>query len=109
MTSSGLLPKGSICSLNFLCLFRNPKIYEDPDSYLPSRWENPTQEMKDSFIPFSMGKQNCIGQSLARAELFAVVARICSEFELSVECEGSSDRNLTLKPVGMRLRACRVK
>ena len=108
MTSSGLLPKGSICALHFLLLFRNPEIYDNPDSYLPSRWENPTQAMKDAFVPFSLGKQGCIGQSLAKAETYAVVARICSEFDLSVECEGSSECSLTLKPVRVRLRACKV-
>lgn len=57
MTSSGLIPKGSLCSLQFLLVFRNPDFFEEPDSYLPSRWENPTREMKDAFNPFSLGKQ----------------------------------------------------
>jgi len=61
--------------------------------------------MLDAFNPFSLGKQNCVGQSLAQAETFAIVARICSEFELSVESEGTVDFFLTLKPVGARLRA----
>ena len=108
MTSSGLLPKGSICSLQFLLLFRNPDVFEDPDSFLPSRWEDPTREMLDAFMPFSLGKHSCIGQSLAQAESYAIVARICSEFELSVEDEGTSDFSLTFKPMGARLRARKV-
>jgi len=89
-----------------LLLFRNPDIFEDPNSHLPSRWENPTREMLDSFNPYSLGKQNCAGQSLAQAETFAVVARICTEFELSVECEGTVNYSFTLKPNGARLRVC---
>lgn len=100
-----LLPKGSICFLPFMLLFRNPDIFDEPDSFLPSRWEIPTRDMLDAFNPFSLGKQNCVGQSLAQAETFAIVARICSEFELSVESEGTVDFFLTLKPVGARLRA----
>ena len=108
MTSSGLLPKGSICSLQFLVMFRNPDIFDQPDSYCPSRWENPSPEMKDAFTPFSIGKQNCIGQTLAKAETSAIIARILSEFELTVECEGRSEVSLTLKPVGVRLKARRI-
>lgn len=107
MTSSGLLPRGSICSLQHSMLYRHPGIFDRADSFLPSRWENPTREMLDAFNPFALGKQNCIGRSLAQAETHSIVARICSEFELSVECEGSSDFSITWKPVGVRLKARR--
>ena len=61
--------------------------------------------MVDAFNPFSLGKQNCLGQSLAQAETFTIVARIVTKFELSVENEGTVDFFLTLKPVGAILRA----
>ena len=93
---------------HIMLLFRNPDIFNDPDSFQPSRWETPTRDMLDAFNPFALGKQNCVGQSLANAELFAIVARICSEFELSVESEGSVGFFLTLKPMGARLRARKV-
>lgn len=104
-----VIPKGSTCVAHFMLLFRNPDIFEDPESFIPSRWEHPTQEMNDAFNPFSLGKQNCLGQSLAKAEVIGIVARICSEYELWVECEGSIDFFLTVKPVGARLRARKVK
>lgn len=103
-----VLPEGSICIANFLLLFRNPDVFQEPDMFLPSRWEEPSREMLDSFHPFSLGKQNCVGQSLARAEVFGIIARICSEFELSLESEGRIDFYLTMKPVGWRLRARKV-
>lgn len=103
-----VIPRGSICVLHNITLFRNGDVFEDPDLFLPSRWEDPSREMLDSFHPFSLGKQNCIGQSLARAEIFGIVARICSEFELSVEEEGRVEFYMTLKPVGSRLRARRL-
>lgn len=114
ITSSGghLIPKGSRCFLPFMLLFRNPDVFEDPDSFIPSRWENPTREQLDAFQPFSLGKQNCVGQSLAKAETVSIVARIISEFELSVDdSEGpiTSDFRLTLKPVGAFLRARKLR
>lgn len=103
-----VLPKGSICMLTFILLFRNPDVFDEPDSFSPSRWENPTREMIDAMQPFGLGRQNCVGQALAKAETFAIVARIISEFELTVEKGGTVDFFLTLKPVGTRLRARKV-
>lgn len=109
MTSrSEILPKGSICYMPNMLLFRDPSIFEDPGSFQPSRWIKPSKEMSAAFIPFTLGKQNCIGQSLANAETFSIIARICSEFELSLESEGSVDFFLTLKPVGARLKARKI-
>lgn len=103
-----VLPKGSIVFLPFILLFRNPDIFENPDTFDPSRWEEPTREMLNAFNPFSLGKQNCMGQSLAKAETLAIVPKICSQFELTVEDEGDAAYFLTLKPVGARLSARRL-
>ena len=103
-----VIPKGSTCSLWFLLLSRDPSVFDEPDEYRPSRWENPTREMLDSFMPFSLGTRRCIGQTLAGAQLHTVVARICSEFELTVEDEGKVEFLMTLKPIGARLKARKV-
>jgi cytochrome P450 len=100
-----LLPKGSIIFMPFIMLLRNPNIFENENTFQPSRWETPTKEMTDAFVPFALGKQNCIGQSLANAELHCIAARICAEFDLEVKEEGTVDYFLTLKPVGARLIA----
>ena len=104
-----VVPRGGLCVANFLMLFRNHDVFADPDKFLSDRWEEPTREMLDAFQPFSLGRRNCVGQSLARAEIFGIVARICSEFELEVEEEGRVDFYLTVKPVGARLRARKVR
>ena len=103
-----IIPKGQTCILSFQLLFRNPHVFEDPDSFVPSRWINPTKLMLDCVTPFSLGKQNCIGQSLARVETFSIIARIISEYELTLESEGYIDFALTVKPVGYRLKARKV-
>jgi cytochrome P450 len=104
------IPKGSTCFLPFMLLFRNPEVFPEPDSFIPSRWENATREQLEAFQPFSLGKQNCVGQSLARAETTSIIARIISEFELSVDESSSisSEFFLTLKPVNAILRARKI-
>jgi cytochrome P450 len=106
-----LLPKGSIIFLPLLILImRNPRVFDNPDQFQPARWETSTQEMKDSLLPFSLGKKNCVGQALAMVEVHSVVARICSAFDLSVSEEGSiTEFFLTMKPVGAKLLATRAE
>lgn len=104
-----LLPKDSVIFLPLILLFRNPRVFENPDQFHPTRWEQPSQAMIDSFLPFSLGKQNCVGRALAKVEIESVIARICSEFDLSVVEEGSIDYLLTLKPTGAKLIAHKVE
>jgi cytochrome P450 len=105
-TSDGcVIPQNSNVVAAMILLHRNPAVFEDADKFVPSRWENPSQEMKDAFLIFSAGKQNCIGQALANAELQCIIPMILSHAELEVENEGTLDCFLTLKPRGALLKA----
>eukprot|EP00670_Eutreptiella_braarudii_P005024 CAMPEP_0174284574 /NCGR_PEP_ID=MMETSP0809-20121228/5999_1 /TAXON_ID=73025 ORGANISM="Eutreptiella gymnastica-like, Strain CCMP1594" /NCGR_SAMPLE_ID=MMETSP0809 /ASSEMBLY_ACC=CAM_ASM_000658 /LENGTH=461 /DNA_ID=CAMNT_0015380119 /DNA_START=135 /DNA_END=1520 /DNA_ORIENTATION=- len=103
-----ILPKGTVVWLPFLLPLRSEDIYADPDSFVPSRWDEPTEEMDEAFFPFALGQQNCVGQALAKAEMNVILARICSEFELELVDEGTLDHILTLKPMKAMLKARRV-
>lgn len=95
--------------LTYILLFHNPDVFTDPDSFDQSRWNNPNREMTEAMQLFGIGKQHCVGQLLAKSETQAIVARILSEFILTVVEEGTVDFFLTLKPIGARfLRAQRV-
>jgi cytochrome P450 len=102
------LPKGSAVIIHFMCLFRDEAVFKEADAFIPSRWENPTDEMTKSYVPFASGKQNCVGQSLANSEIHCIVPKIISEFELEVVEEGKPEHSLTLKPVKTMLRARKV-
>ena len=103
-----LLPKGSIIFFPMNLPLRNTNIYDDADSFIPARWDEPTKEMNDAFYPFSMGKQNCVGQALANAEIHSILPRICSQFELELVDEGTTEYFLTLKPVGTMIKAKKI-
>ena len=103
-----LIPRKSIVSVPMILLHRNPNVYKDQDQFIPSRWENPTKAEKDSFMVFSAGRQNCVGQSLANAELQCIIPKILSVIELEVVDEGTTTYFLTLKPSGAMLKAKQV-
>jgi cytochrome P450 len=61
--------------------------------------------MYGAFFPFAAGKQNCVGQSLAKVEIYSLIQQICSKFELELENEGSTEFFFTLKPVKTMMKA----
>lgn len=97
------LPKDSIYFINLFPLFRNPQYYDEPDKFIPSRWENPKTEAAAAHLPFSIGSRNCIGQNLANAELHTVLAVLCARYDFDIEDEGYPEYLTTLKPVNTLL------
>ncbi len=79
---------------------------EDPESFRPSRWRDHPDK---SFLLFSAGRRNCVGQSLALAEITWVLSRLCAKFEFDVVEEGSMEYCGTLKCIGTRLKAKPLK
>ncbi|KAJ9665637.1 hypothetical protein H2201_004329 [Coniosporium apollinis] len=63
------IPGGVTVSTQAFTIHRDPNIFRDPERFDPSRWENPTQEMRDAFSPFGAGSRTCIGIHLAMLEL----------------------------------------
>lgn len=52
------LPAGTTVLAQAYSLHRDPVAFPDPERFDPSRWENPTQAMKDSFMPFGGGSRS---------------------------------------------------
>jgi cytochrome P450 len=103
-----MIPKGSWCMVHFYSLFRNHTVFENPDSFCPSRWENPSEESLRAVVPFALGRRNCQGQALAKTELNTAVARLCSSYSFDVVEEGAPDFIITLKPKGSKLAVKRL-
>lgn len=99
-----VIPKGTPIVLPNLSKHMDSEYYEDPDVFKPSRWENPSKNAIAALIPFGLGQRNCLGQSLAKAELHSVLAVLCTEYHFSVQTEGTSEHRLTTKPKGFLLQ-----
>ncbi|XP_027765889.1 leukotriene-B(4) omega-hydroxylase 2-like [Empidonax traillii] len=79
-----VIPKGVICLMSIYGTHHNPELWPDPEVYNPLRFspENTKGRSPTSFIPFSAGPRNCIGQSFAMAEMKVVTALTLSRFSL---------------------------
>jgi cytochrome P450/NADPH-cytochrome P450 reductase len=102
-----VVPAKSWCFVPYLVVQRNGDVYNDPDSFIPDRWTNPSEAAMKAFLSFSAGRRGCQGQALANTELSVVLAKLCSRYEFSVEEEGEVQWCVTLKAVGTKLRAKR--
>ncbi|XP_018572226.1 probable cytochrome P450 303a1 [Anoplophora glabripennis] len=59
--------------------------YEKPMEFMPERYmKNGKIVTPDSFMPFGFGKHRCLGETLARANLFLFVATLLQKFTFSV-------------------------
>ncbi|CAB9500380.1 hydroxyvitamin D-1 alpha hydroxylase, mitochondrial [Seminavis robusta] len=101
-----LIPAGSITQMAYMIMMRDPSVFgKDYDQFIPARWEKATPEMNQAFLPFGAGRQNCVGQSLANAEVNCILPRIISQFELTVDEPGQSECFYSVKLVNCKLRA----
>ena len=77
-----------------------------PLEFLPERWatDNPQlPELKEMFLPFSLGKRACIGQNMAMFQLRVVTAYLLHHFDFTLVGEPDFEYFLTLKPVNVWL------
>ncbi|KAG8511380.1 Cytochrome P450 2B11 [Galemys pyrenaicus] len=78
------LPKGTTVYTVMDSILRDPHHFEKPDVFYPGHFldANGNLRKREAFIPFSMGKRLCVGESLARAELFLFLTMILQNFSL---------------------------
>jgi cytochrome P450 len=99
-----VLPKGSQVWMSPWLMQRDPRYFDDPESFSPERWENGLikQLPKFAYFPFGGGPRVCIGQSFAMMEATLVLATIARRVRLSV-LPGSPEglvQSMTLRPKG---------
>ncbi|KAJ2985423.1 hypothetical protein NUW58_g5537 [Xylaria curta] len=90
------IPAGYTVSAQSYTVHRDPIAFPNPEKFDPLRWENPTQAMKDAFMPFGGGSRICLGLHLARIELRLGTARFFKKFpnaKISTR-EGMSDADM---------------
>jgi cytochrome P450 len=86
-------------------------VFPEPDKFLPHRWLKRDAENKDmdaALTPFSLGPNNCIGQNLAKAELYVATSYIFRKLKLRLNPQMTEDDmemedHFAIAPKGRRL------
>ncbi|KAL4233896.1 hypothetical protein ACF0H5_008568 [Mactra antiquata] len=93
------------------------KYFPEPTKFNPDRFIDSNGKLirNDAAIPFSTGPRSCLGEPLARMELFMVVANLLQKFVFEREdpeiCHSFDivPNQVTISPLPYKLRATRIQ
>ncbi|XP_030749698.1 probable cytochrome P450 4d14 [Sitophilus oryzae] len=93
--NGSIYPKGLNIMLFTYGIQRSEKYYEEPEKFIPERFEILNGRLPYSYVPFSAGPRNCIGQKFAMLELLHTISKIVRHFELKPP---ASEHQIVLAP-----------
>ncbi|KAM5145957.1 cytochrome P450 2B4-like [Mantella aurantiaca] len=91
------LPKDTNVYPMITTVLKDPACFPYPNEFNPKNFldENGKFKKNDGFMPLAAGKRNCMGEALARMEIFLLVVTILQNFVLKPEL---SMEDLDLRP-----------
>ncbi|XP_033985399.1 cytochrome P450 2U1 isoform X2 [Trematomus bernacchii] len=100
------IPKGTVIVPNLWSVHRDPALWDDPDSFNPGRFLDDEGKLlrKECFIPFGIGRRVCMGEQLAKMELFLTVTILLQAFRFRLP-EGTPPPSLHGR-FGLTLAPC---
>ncbi|XP_051652697.1 cytochrome P450 2J2-like isoform X2 [Manacus candei] len=90
------IPKGTMLLTNITSVMFDKNEWESPDTFNPGHFLNDGKFWKrESFLAFSIGKRACLGEVLARSELFLFFTSLLQKFTF----QAPPDTTLSLHPM----------
>ncbi|EYC25740.1 hypothetical protein Y032_0011g1362 [Ancylostoma ceylanicum] len=77
----------------------NSPVFKDSEEFRPERFlmedgVTPNKETVDQFCPFSIGRRQCVGESLAKMELFVGVLTLLQNYKIQPVMGGNVDMSV---------------
>ncbi|KAJ8313006.1 hypothetical protein KUTeg_010379 [Tegillarca granosa] len=83
------VPAGTQVDISIYHIHHHPDVWSDPWEFKPERFETDDFMKRDpySYVPFSAGPRNCIGQNFASNEEKVLIARVVNRFKVLPDLE----------------------
>ncbi|XP_038045431.1 cytochrome P450 2U1-like [Patiria miniata] len=81
------LPAKTIVYVNIWAIHQDPTCWKDPEKFNPSRFLSQggkTVERPEALIPFGLGRRICMGETLAKMEMFLFFVNLLQRFTFSL-------------------------
>ncbi|XP_014670236.1 PREDICTED: cytochrome P450 2U1-like isoform X1 [Priapulus caudatus] len=80
------IPANTTVMSNITAIMMDPTYFPNPERFCPERFldENGRVIKNEAFIPFSVGRRVCLGESLAKMELFLFFTSILQNFDVKL-------------------------
>ncbi|KAK7480720.1 hypothetical protein BaRGS_00028088 [Batillaria attramentaria] len=77
------IPQGTLVFPNFESVLHDPAAWGDPENFRPERFIGPDGKLvkPDEFVPFALGRRECLGKRLAEMELFLYITSLIQRFK----------------------------
>ena len=94
--------KGTLIILYIAGLHRNPKYWEQPDSFIPERFDSENAK-NFAYYPFGAGPRLCIGEHFAMMEMALIIRKFYNSYTFtSFQKELQKKALVTLRAVSLR-------
>ncbi len=97
------VPAGTNVLMSQWVMHRDERWFENPEEFLPERWENGLAKTVSKYVyfPFGAGPRVCIGQQFAHMELVLILATFLRRIAFRLEAEEIRPwPSVTLRPAG---------
>jgi cytochrome P450 len=79
------IPAGANVTVWSYHMHHDPDLWQDPEAFIPERWEDESALPENAYLPFGNGPRVCIGNAFASMEANLLLATIASRFELHLD------------------------
>lgn len=94
-----VLPAGTTIVPQIPVVHFDEQVFPHPREFIPDRFlesDGKTLKRCDEVVPFSLGKRSCIGESLARLELFIIFTYLMQKYKFEID---QTQEDPSLEPV----------
>ncbi|XP_071961304.1 cytochrome P450 2J5-like [Antedon mediterranea] len=81
------IPANTNFNLNLTSIHTDPKYWENPLEFKPERFLDDDEAMfvkQEAFMPFGLGRRACLGENLAKMELYIFLSRLLQRYDFEL-------------------------